>query len=173
MIIWNEIAVQTSTSLLFFVLGCATTVCGQLVLLSKVHSHTEELVDASATVPGEVEEDDDGGGDFDAVDVTVLDLNGLSSSEPVLIQSTAHVDMKAVEPERILIRRADTNATSIESIRLLAPSSSVSGALTVSATVDGMADNELSNLSNDSSLHPRPVGRERSFLDAILALFSI
>lgn len=136
MIVWDEIVVQTPRSLLFFAVGCAVTVCGQLVLLAKVQSPTEELVDASATVPGEDNDDDEvwrqasvtadeGVGDDRPEDAMLA--RGVVSTPVACVGGDAGVALHdgatsimmeavpagsepAAESDRFLIRRADSSS---------------------------------------------------------------
>lgn len=93
MIIWDEIRVQTQVSLLCFAVGCAITVAGQLVLLAKVQSHTEVLIDVSATAPGENDDEEiddsgasvEGGGAIpDGIPVVLGDSDADSDSATLL-----------------------------------------------------------------------------------------
>ena len=133
MIVWDEIVVQTPTSLLFFAVGCAVTVCGQLVLLAKVQSPTEELVDASATVPGEDDDDDEvwrqaavaveeGVGD-DRPEGAMLARGaastpvacagvdtGVDRATAIVMEAVPAGSEPAAESDRFLIRRADSSS---------------------------------------------------------------
>lgn len=113
MIIWDEIVVQTPTSLFFFAVGCSTTVCGQLVLLTKVQSPTEDLIDASATVPGEEEEDERGEGG------SSLDAAAEAEGQSALAVAEAADDARFSVPQEsdCVVRRGDSG----ESSRLLKP----------------------------------------------------
>jgi hypothetical protein len=110
MIIWDEIVVQTPTSLLFFAVGCSTTVCGQLVLLTKVHSPTEELVDASATAPGEEEED----GIDTLENIAAADAAALSDQAVTEVVVVPTEVASASEPQEsdCIVRRGDGGETS-------------------------------------------------------------